>query len=417
MAVRPGKKRALVIGGSLGGLLAAHLLRAIGWDAVVFERIDADLASRGVGIGTHDALDEVMRRILPNEAASGVLLSVARCFDPAGCAIAELPISRVMSAWSSYYRPLRRAWPDECYRAGKSLVAVEQSADEAAAVFADGTRECGDLLVAADGIRSTVRAQYLPTIQPLYAGYVAWRAMAAESDLPAELLPSLGCYGFCLPPGELILAYPVPGRGGEITPGKRGFNAVWYRPVACGAGLADLCTDAEGTCHGMAIPPPLIRRAVIADLNRAAERLLPPHIAAVVTRTEQPFFQAIFDLASPRLAMGRVVLMGDAAFVARPHVGAGVTKAAIDAMCLAESIAARSDLDEALARYDRLQRRLGDALVARGRRIGAYIGTEARAPLAVMRDHSGRIKFSRPDTSGRAACALLPETRLDYYYG
>ncbi|WP_368735033.1 FAD-dependent monooxygenase, partial [Serratia marcescens] len=64
-------------------------------------------------------------------------------------------------------------------------------------------------------------------------------------------------------------------------------------------------------------------------------------------------FQPIYDLESPRLAFGRVVLLGDAAFVARPHVGAGVTKAALDAACLADAIAAADGmLEPALARYD-----------------------------------------------------------------
>ena len=88
----------------------------------------------------------------------------------------------------------------------------------------------------------------------------------------------------------------------------------------------------------------------------------------------QPFFQPIYDLVSPSVAIGRVVLLGDAAFVARPHVGAGVTKAALDAICLAETIAESSDdLARALTRYDRERRRLGDWIAARGRGMGALI--------------------------------------------
>jgi 2-polyprenyl-6-methoxyphenol hydroxylase-like FAD-dependent oxidoreductase len=74
-------------------------------------------------------------------------------------------------------------------------------------------------------------------------------------------------------------------------------------------------------------------------------------MAEVATRAEQPFFHAIYDLGSPRLVFGRVAHLGDAAFVARPHVGAGVTKAALDAVCLATAIAGHGgDLDAALAR-------------------------------------------------------------------
>ena len=55
--------RALIIGGSLGGLFAGLLLRQAGWDVTVFERSSGDLASRGVGIGTHVELFAVMRRL------------------------------------------------------------------------------------------------------------------------------------------------------------------------------------------------------------------------------------------------------------------------------------------------------------------------------------------------------------------
>ena len=97
--------------------------------------------------------------------------------------------------------------------------------------------------------------------------------------------------------------------------------------------------------------------------------------------TDQPFFQAIFDLESPRMALGRVVLLGDAAFVARPHVGMGVTKAALDAECLAREIKETDgDLDEALSRYDRERRLFGSRIVARARRLGAYIEAQLKPP-------------------------------------
>ena len=94
-------------------------------------------------------------------------------------------------------------------------------------------------------------------------------------------------------------------------------------------------------------------------------------MAAVVARTEQPLLQAVFDLESPQLVFGRVVVLGDAAFVARQHVVAGVTKAALDAQCLADSLAAAgNDLERALAHYDAERRQFGRSLVARARHLG-----------------------------------------------
>ena len=58
------KPRALVIGGSLGGLFAANMLRQVcSWDVDVFERVDNDLAARGAGIATHDEMFHVMRKL------------------------------------------------------------------------------------------------------------------------------------------------------------------------------------------------------------------------------------------------------------------------------------------------------------------------------------------------------------------
>jgi 2-polyprenyl-6-methoxyphenol hydroxylase-like FAD-dependent oxidoreductase len=142
-----------------------------------------------------------------------------------------------------------------------------------------------------------------------------------------------------------------------------------------------MCTDASGRCHGLSIPPPLVRPELVADLKREADTLLAPQIAALVQRTAQPILQPIFDFESPRLYFGRTVLIGDAAFTARPHVGSGVTKAAQDAAALTdELLAAGDDIDAALAQYEADRLRSGRALVARGRYLGAYLSAQLKPP-------------------------------------
>jgi 2,6-dihydroxypyridine 3-monooxygenase len=76
-----------------------------------------------------------------------------------------------------------------------------------------------------------------------------------------------------------------------------------------------------------------------------AERVLPTVFGQLVVQTNEPFIQTIYDLSVPRMAFGRVCILGDAAFVPRPHTAAGLSKAATNAVALANSIANSSNVD------------------------------------------------------------------------
>lgn len=374
------KARAIVIGGSLGGLFAANLLQDLGWEVDVFERAGDDLASRGAGIGTHDELLAVLGSLgIEIDDGFGVRVAERICLDRAGNPVHRVAWGHLMSAWVRIYRPLKDRLDASHYHFGRNFAALTRDRGQIVAHFDDGSHARADLLIGADGLRSAVRAQMFPDAEPAYAGYIGWRGIVEESAIPARVRDSLGtCYYFVLPPGEMMVCYPVPGRDNSISPGRRDWNYVWYRPTATERELRDLCTDATGRHHGTAMPPPLIRPDVTGKIKDLARSTLAPQIAEIVGLS-QPFFQAIFDVESPRIALGRVVLLGDAAFVARPHVGMGVTKAALDALCLANSIQrANGDLDGALERYEHLRGEFGRRCVARGRRIGSYIEARAR---------------------------------------
>jgi 2-polyprenyl-6-methoxyphenol hydroxylase-like FAD-dependent oxidoreductase len=377
-------KHALVIGGSLGGLFAASLLRRIGWTTTVFERSKEALASRGAGLGTTRELAETMRRAGARlDVSMAVEMSGYVWLDAAGRTVHAHPRPNSSSTWSRVYLPLRQTLPDEDYRSGIALERVEQKGERVIAHFAGGTTAEGDLLVAADGNQSTVRRQLMPAVEPRYAGYVAWRGIMEERDLPASIQRDLfDKIAFSFPEGEMSLAMPVPGHGDDTRPGHRRYYFIWYRP-ADAAALRDLCTDANGVHHPMSIPPPLIRADVIARTKDEAGALFAPDLAAVIRHTPQPLLQAITDLESPRLVMGRVVLIGDAAFVARPHVAAGVSKAALDAAALADALAEAagpSGIDAALARYERERLRFGTDIVAHGRKLGTRLDGVKKPP-------------------------------------
>ena len=127
-------------------------------------------------------------------------------------------------------------------------------------------------------------------------------------------------------------------------------------------------------------------------MREDARRLLAPQFAETVEKCGQPFLQPIHDFCSDEIAQGRVALLGDAAFVARPHVGMGVTKAMQDAVALAEALRTHGPGPEALQAYARARVPASREVVQRSRRLGAYMQVcgqdgntaQPRDALAVM---------------------------------
>jgi 2-polyprenyl-6-methoxyphenol hydroxylase-like FAD-dependent oxidoreductase len=381
--------RAVVIGGSVGGLFTALLLREIGWDVAVFEKTAGDLSGRGAGLGLSNELFQVLRRVGAGISPStGVPVSSLLWLDRAGVPVRRIARPWLTGAWSRVYRPLRAAVPEKIVFSGRALERVEPGGDGIIAHFADGRREPADLLVAADGVHSTVRQQFLPEVAPRYAGYVAWRGVIEENELSAaEHALTSDCIVFAFPAGEMSLSMPIPGRDDEVRPGHRRHYFIWYRPAGTRA-LAALMTDEAGREHEFAIAPGLIRPEAIAAMRADAKSILPPVVASIIAKTAQPLLQAVTDLEVPRMVFGRVALIGDAAFIARPHVAAGVTKAALDAVSLAEALAATpGDIESALVRFERERRSFGQDLVDYSRTLGAasLAPEETRDPERVMR--------------------------------
>jgi 2-polyprenyl-6-methoxyphenol hydroxylase-like FAD-dependent oxidoreductase len=401
------------------------MLREVcGWDVEVFERVEDDLASRGAGIATHDEMFDVLRRVgLHTDESFGIDVTTRICFGKSGEIVYEYPMRRKMSAWARFYRPLKDHFPAQSYHFGKTLARVEQDAGSVTAMFTDGSRATADLLIGADGFRSAVRESIMPHVQPAYCGYIAWRGMVEESDIPSGLHAQIferrveGARGvehymlhsYGLPEGQFMTIYPVPGKGNDIRRGHRRSNFVWYHPID-EAGLADICTDASGRCHGTALPPHLIRRDVVERFSRLAHALFAPQIAQLVDLAKQPFFQAIFDMESPSVVSGRVALVGDAAFVARPHVGMGTTKAALDARYLAEALNSNDTLEAALKQYDAACRTFGSRVVARGRWLGAHLEAQVRKARDERTPHElHHIPFETLFREVGAALSDIPE--------
>jgi 2-polyprenyl-6-methoxyphenol hydroxylase-like FAD-dependent oxidoreductase len=138
--------------------------------------------------------------------------------------------------------------------------------------------------------------------------------------------------------------------------------------------LGEIMIDRNGHSRGYAIPEGLLADRWVEHLHREAENLLPLPFREVVEATTQPFAQAIRDLASDQMVVGRVVIIGDAAAIPRPHTAASTSKAAANALALADELqASPKDVTAALARWEPPQVALGKYLRQQGSQIGDYL--------------------------------------------
>jgi 2,6-dihydroxypyridine 3-monooxygenase len=348
-----------VVGGSIGGLTAALLLRDAGWDVDVFERSATVLEGRGGGIVLHPA---TIRYLVERGGAApgelGVPVTWLRYLDGSGRVAHQERCSYRFTSYDVLYRRLLECFARERYHLAEECTGLDVPGSPSLA-FASGRAAPADLVVFADGINSFGRRQLAPEAEPVYAGYVAWRGTVDDAHVEA-LADSITYH--VLPYGHFI-TYPIPGR-------LR--NWLWYRNVPPGAKLDQLLTGEDGTRFATSVPRGLVPPARRHELCRLAEASLPPVLAEVLVETPEPFIQVIFDLAVERTTMGRACLVGDAAFTARPHIAVGTAKAAEDAWTLATALGG-GDVAAALRGWSRRQIALGRAAVERSREAGTRL--------------------------------------------
>jgi 2-polyprenyl-6-methoxyphenol hydroxylase-like FAD-dependent oxidoreductase len=372
--------RLTIIGGSIVGLIAGNVFHRMGWDVHVYERTAGVMEGRGAGITILPGLVEAFEAAGVREDVYGIELPERIALDRAGKIVAQRAFAQVMTSWRRLYDFLRAVFPAERYHAGVSVERIEQSDRSASAYLAGGERVDADLLIAADGLRSTVRQQLLPDAKPFYPGYIAWRCLVDEAALTAPAREELfERYTVCVAPGQQAIGYPVPGPDHSMAPGQRQYNVVWYQPVP-EARLRDLMTDDSGRYHANGIAPALLAKAVRRQMVEDARRTLAPQFADAIERARLTFFQPILDLELPRLVFGRTVIVGDAAFVVRPHVAMGIPKGAGDVLELASCLQQfGSGFRAGLAAFEANRLRVGRAILARGRYLGAYMEAQLKS--------------------------------------
>jgi 2-polyprenyl-6-methoxyphenol hydroxylase-like FAD-dependent oxidoreductase len=369
---RPRQPTCVVVGGSLVGLSMAIAMSRIGFRVTVLERSPAPAVDGGGGLGVDVAL---LREVTGIDADPPVLRG----------------IDRDGTAWH-----LLQGWLEEhaVGRAGvgvlrdRHVVAVAPGGPDHSARVSTATGEsfAADLVVGADGARSTVRAAVDPAHpDAAYAGVLLWRALVGERAMPGDIaLPQAGEPARAVYAGPYrLVTYPVPGPHGETAVGDRRLNMVWYDPeqseLLREAGLLD-----GQTVHGSLAPGALPAEVGARLAAFAAARWPIPwgEALSLALNSGTVFGTPIVQYKPARMVVGRTALAGDAAHAASPMVGGGFRQGLYDVLALAEAMTAVSSPSEipcGLARYE--EQRLAPAIrhvLNSERETAAYLAHAAR---------------------------------------
>ena len=367
------KPSATIIGGSMAGLFAATALSKKGWDISVHEKVPVPLSGRGAGIATYDELADLVFKATNNNNVLGTTAKSRVSLDINGEIINSYDYPQVYTSWQYLFSILREQISNDDYFMGDDCIKIEQNEDKAIAFFENGKKKETDLIIVANGIKSELRTYVDNKAYPQYAGYVGWRGVVNEEEISKNSLETLSNYFIVvLPYNQQIASYPIAGEGkNPFKIGERRINWIWYKPVPQNK-LKEILLGKSGQQFEDGIPPNEIREEIVNDLFKEAEEKLPPQLVELVKITKQPLIQPIFDLQSMKMKNGRVVTIGDAAFTARPHVGMGVTKAAMDAFTLSEYLEDSSNLDD-LDKWEHSRLKESQFIVNRSRKLGQYL--------------------------------------------
>ncbi|GAB3307140.1 flavin-dependent monooxygenase [Hymenobacter tenuis] len=328
----------LIVGAGIGGLATAHALLRQGHKVQVVEAAP-ELREVGAGVvlganamralsslGLHEAVQPHGSPVtsLDLRDQHGRLLQAA----DTTAFTSQLGFDNLGLHRAALQHALLAGLPTDTVRLRCAFDRFETSAAGITAYFADGSSLMADALIGADGIRSRVRRQLLPSTEPRYAGYTCWRAVVDAHELQ-------------LPAGESCEMWGERGRRFGYVPVGQG-RVYWF------------------ACLNSAKPRnPKYQAYRAADLRREFAGFQPPVPALLdLTHDDQLLWNDILDLKPLRhLAYGRVLLLGDAGHATTPNMGQGAGMAIEDAAVLGQCIAQTPD-DVAAAFLQFEQRRL-----------------------------------------------------------
>ena len=377
---------ATIIGGSIAGLFTANALIQKGWNVTVHEKVESPLSGRGAGIATYDELADLVFKATGNNQVLGTKAKTRVSLDIKGNINSSYDYPQVYTSWQHLFSLLRNNIKNSKYFMNDDCIKIIQDNESATALFSNGKKKKSDIIIIANGIKSVIRKYVDQNAIPQYAGYIGWRGVVNEKDISVESLKILSEYFVVvLPFNQQIASYPIAGEGeNPFDKGNRRINWIWYKP-ATEKNLKKLFLGKSGKQYNDGIPPNEIRDQVLKELLLEAKNILPPQMYELIIKTSQPLIQPIYDLESNFMVNKRLITIGDAAFTARPHVGMGVTKAAIDAFSLSNSLSSNNYLNN-LSKWEKDRIKAGKFLVNRSRELGIYLSKPMKNETLIMPD-------------------------------
>ncbi|TVY85846.1 2,6-dihydroxypyridine 3-monooxygenase [Lachnellula willkommii] len=297
--------------------------------------------------------------------------------DVDGGVISSFPPTDVMllTTWSLLYDLLKtnllkvEATLPVTYETGKIVRDVKYHGNEITVAYSDATTKISnvlraDLVIAADGGHSTVRTTVLPDLRPKYAGFVTWRGVVPETSVPEATRQALRkkTLMFRTATGYTV-SYYVPSETGSVEPGDCQFIWIWYEKLEENTReFQETFTDVDGQKHFTTIPRG--------------------------KKTTSPFVSAIRDCSSPNAVFhgGKLVLVGDAFSLFRPHAAMSLNQASKQALGLAEVFQGETTLQE----WEEKSIHYAKAINALSNGYGEYCFT-GKAPTSLSNVNS-RIK-------------------------
>jgi 2-polyprenyl-6-methoxyphenol hydroxylase-like FAD-dependent oxidoreductase len=325
-------KRAAIIGGGIGGLTTAIALRKIGFDVNVYERAD-ELKEIGSGMSLWPnavrSLNQVDPEILARLTRPGRSLRRLLMKDQNGHPIKTLPLPADDCTGLAILRAelqsaLAQSVPNRSIHLGHAFSHLEQRPNSVHLHFENGASAEADLVVACDGIHSTVRKSLGLKSTLSNRHYCVWRGV---TNLPHDFdTRQLGLER----DGDFSESH---GRGARFGILRLGPGRIhWY-----------------ATANNSLVPPALSERAALQQLFAGWHSPIPDLIA----NAESAIHSNVHDrLSTLPWAVGRVAILGDAAHPISPNFGQGACLAIEDAVVLAACLQAQQNLPRALRRYE-----------------------------------------------------------------